>query len=671
MRNTKNAFSSLLFTLCLTAGLTLWGQSARAAQIEDSLTAASEESIVSEESTESNEPIRHETGATTESVSAGEEDLVGAATESVSDEEEDLIGASGSSSSMIWGVNPMYEGLIDPTEAKQHQEEVLSSEDEALVRATDGETYTSVAAAGEALRKVMLTRSTEPTNLNVQVSTDAAGTKSLGTFAVKVISAALSMPSSGNDTISKSGDYLRYIYATYSSGWTYSGSQLRKGVIKGTFSFTFTYNDSHAEDAAVQDEINRIMTRLKVSSMSSQDAKFKAIYEYIAKNVDYYYGDENPKIFTPYPALCGEKKEVVCQGYALLLYRMLWQAGVPNRIVTGTAGGGAHAWNIVQLGSSWYNVDSTWDAIYNGGRYKYCLLNAANFSDHVRDSKYSASSFTSQYPVSSTNYPRLTLSTSKVALNKSRQSESVSVNCFLPASTSDHVAWSCSAGTIASIASSSSDTGNTITAKQDGNITVTAKGGGETKVINVAVTGMGSASQSTTGFNDVPEGKWYTNPVKWAVARKITSGTAPGYFSPNADCTRGQIVTFLWKANGSPTPKTWATFSDVSAKKYYYTAVSWAVEKKITSGIGNNQFGPNNKCTREQAMTFLWKAAGQPVSNASVSFTDVSSKKYYYPAVRWAVDQGITKGLSDTQFGVGKVCSRAQIVTFLYNTYAK
>ena len=170
-------------------------------------------------------------------------------------------------------------------------------------------------------------------------------------------------------------------------------------------------------------------------------------------------------------------------------------------------------------------------------------------------------------------------------------------------------------------------------------------------------------------FVDVAAGSYYYTPVLWAVEQGITNGLDATHFAPDATCTRAQVVTFLWRAKGCPEPKMiYNPFSDVSSSDYYYTAVLWAVENGITTGTGGNTFAPNEGCTRKQVATFLWRAQGSPASGGSNSFTDVASGAYYYDAVLWAVENGITSGLDATHFGPNAACSRGQIVTFLYRT---
>ena len=168
-------------------------------------------------------------------------------------------------------------------------------------------------------------------------------------------------------------------------------------------------------------------------------------------------------------------------------------------------------------------------------------------------------------------------------------------------------------------------------------------------------------------FSDVSKNDYFHDAVEWAVDKGITSGTGGTTFSPNASCTRGQMVTFLWRAAGSPAPKSAETpFTDVNKGDYFYDAVLWAVEQGITSGTSATTFSPNATVTRGQTVTFLWRANASPVVNYAMDFTDVAADAYYAEAVRWAVSEGVTAGTGDKAFSPDADCTRAQIVTFMY-----
>ena len=175
-------------------------------------------------------------------------------------------------------------------------------------------------------------------------------------------------------------------------------------------------------------------------------------------------------------------------------------------------------------------------------------------------------------------------------------------------------------------------------------------------------------------FTDVADPlQYYYPPVYWAVEKGVTTGTSAAKFSPNAPCTRAQVVTFLWRAAGKPAPASKENpFKDVPADQYYTDAVLWAVEKGITTGTGPSTFRPEAPCTRGQIVTFLWRYQGSPDPLfPKTTFTDVADTEFYAGAVAWAVENGVTTGKSATAFAPGDVCTRAQIVTFLFRATAE
>ena len=172
-------------------------------------------------------------------------------------------------------------------------------------------------------------------------------------------------------------------------------------------------------------------------------------------------------------------------------------------------------------------------------------------------------------------------------------------------------------------------------------------------------------------FTDVPVGSFYYEPVMWAVENGITNGTTSTTFGPNDQCMRAHVVTFLWRAMGSPEPKLMVNpFVDVKSTDFYYKPVIWALENGITSGLDATHFGPTAYCNRAQVVTFLYRTMGNPDVGASTNpFTDVAAGSFYEKPVLWAVENGVTAGLSATSFGPNAICNRAQIVTFLYRAF--
>lgn len=181
----------------------------------------------------------------------------------------------------------------------------------------------------------------------------------------------------------------------------------------------------------------------------------------------------------------------------------------------------------------------------------------------------------------------------------------------------------------------------------------------------------GSRSVEAKIFDDVIPGTFYYDAVMWAVKNNITKGTGASTFSPGDGCTRFQIVTFLWRACGCPTAATAASFSDVSSSDSFCEAVRWAVERGITKGTGGSSFSPYATCTRAQIVTFLYRAAGSPTVSSGIRFFDVAPNAFCRDAVAWATERGITKGTSDTTFSPDAACTRAEVVTLLYRTLNK
>ena len=168
-------------------------------------------------------------------------------------------------------------------------------------------------------------------------------------------------------------------------------------------------------------------------------------------------------------------------------------------------------------------------------------------------------------------------------------------------------------------------------------------------------------------FPDVPRDAYYYEAVDWAAENGITGGVGGGLFAPDQPCTRAQAVTFLWRAAGSPAPETGAMpFTDVPAGSYYYDAVLWAAENGITGGTGDAAFSPDAVCSRAQIVAFLWRSEKSPAAGTANPFADVKADAYYAAAVQWAVETGVTQGTGDTAFSPDTDCTRAQIVTFLW-----
>ena len=200
-------------------------------------------------------------------------------------------------------------------------------------------------------------------------------------------------------------------------------------------------------------------------------------------------------------------------------------------------------------------------------------------------------------------------------------------------------------------------------------LTRTAEGSYTFRMPASAVHVRAEFTKRAADFSDVASSSYYAEAVAWAVEQGITTGKTADQFAPNEACTRAQMVTFLWRAAGMPERAAEdLPFTDVAPTAYYAKAVAWAVEQGITQGVTAASFRPDDTVTRAQTVTFLWRAAGMPESTADLPFADVAAERYYAKAVAWAVEQGITTGKTADRFAPNEACTRAQIVTFLWRS---
>lgn len=256
----------------------------------------------------------------------------------------------------------------------------------------------------------------------------------------------------------------------------------------------------------------------------------------------------------------------------------------------------------------------------------------------------------------------LTLTPKKVDLEvgKSYQLSAVKE----PANAEGSLTWTSSKPAVAAV-----DQSGKVTAKGEGTATITVTCGTKSAACTVTVSKPLIPEVPGTTFTDVPAGAYYEEAVGWAVEKGITKGTSDSTFTPDGVCTRAQAVTFLWRAAGSPAAKAGSLpFADVKAGSYYDDAVRWAVENGVTVGTSATTFSPNATCSRAQIVTFLWRAQKSPAAGSANPFDDVAGSAYYADAVQWAVQKDITKGTGATAFSPDANCIRAQIVTFLYRS---
>lgn len=256
----------------------------------------------------------------------------------------------------------------------------------------------------------------------------------------------------------------------------------------------------------------------------------------------------------------------------------------------------------------------------------------------------------------------LTLTPKKVDLEVGKTCQLSAVK--EPANAEGSLTWTSSKPAVATV-----DKSGKVTAKGEGTATITVTCGTKSAACTVTVSKPLVPEVPGTSFTDVPAGAYYEEAVGWAVEKGITKGTSDSTFTPDGVCTRAQAVTFLWRAAGSPAAKAGSLpFADVKAGSYYDDAVRWAVENGVTVGTSATTFSPNATCSRAQIVTFLWRAQKSPAAGSANPFDDVAGSAYYADAVQWAVQKDITKGTGATAFSPDANCIRAQIVTFLYRS---
>lgn len=256
----------------------------------------------------------------------------------------------------------------------------------------------------------------------------------------------------------------------------------------------------------------------------------------------------------------------------------------------------------------------------------------------------------------------LTLTPKKVDLEVGKTCQLSAVK--EPANAEGSLTWTSSKPAVAAV-----DQSGKVTAKGEGTATITVTCGTKSAACTVTVSKPLVPEVPGTSFTDVPAGAYYEEAVGWAVEKGITKGTSDSTFTPDGVCTRAQAVTFLWRAAGSPAAKAGSLpFADVKAGSYYDDAVRWAVENGVTVGTSATTFSPNATCSRAQIVTFLWRAQKSPAAGSANPFDDVANNAYYADAVQWAVQKDITKGTGATAFSPDANCIRAQIVTFLYRS---
>ncbi len=366
---------------------------------------------------------------------------------------------------------------------------------------------------------------------------------------------------------------------------------------------------------------------------------------------DHLYDSSYDLKYTAYAALVNGK--AVCQGYACLFYRMMLEAGIDVRIITGNGGGGTdsnHGWNIVRLKGLYYNMDTTWDAGFSPEYYEFFLRCTDNFEWHTRDSKYDTPEFHASYPMASSDYVVVPSDISTVTPTPTST----------PTPTPTVTATPTPTNTVTPTPTTTPTPKPTVTATPT--TTPTPKPTVTPKPTSTPTTGK--------QFDDVRDPKHpYYNAIYWAVDHGITKGySGTNLFGIDDSCTRSQAMMFIWRMAGKPEPnmRKKNPFSDITPSHAHYKAVIWAYQNGIAKGFSNGTYGVNQACSRGQIMTFIWRYANQPKPKSSVNPFKDNITPAFRTAILWGNEMGITRGYSDGTFRDSAPCTRGQIVTFLY-----
>ncbi len=468
------------------------------------------------------------------------------------------------------------------------------------------------------------------------------------------------------------GDYL--LWTLSSIGFTAAGAQDNYDH----FFFVMEYHMTKSQGSEAKKKADSILTSLKLDGKKDYD-KIKAIYGYITKNVTYDYTaiDTAGTAHSMYGALC--KKEAVCQGIALAIYYMMLKAGIDCRLISGDLAGQRHGWNLVKLDGKYYYVDATNDL--GAKNYSYFLKCGDSMFRHDPDKAFKTDSFKKKYPLATQNYgakPSSTPTPTEIPLPTSKSITYImQEKGTLTLVSGDSVYFAIPSNVPVNSRKWISTNPKVFAAEGVGN----AKMAGHTKLTVIlydwsTVDANGNYAETrfsvdiTVLYRDVTKSSdfWYT-PTNYLTA----AGVVKGYddqtlFKPANDCTRAQMLTFMWRLAGSPNPKSkTCRFTDVKEGEYYYKPVLWAVENGITTGYDDGTFRPKTVCTRAQTVTFLWRMAGKPSPKSSTNnFNDVKTTDYFYKATLWASEKKILAGYDDGTFRPQGLCLRRQMVTFLY-----
>lgn len=437
------------------------------------------------------------------------------------------------------------------------------------------------------------------------------------------------------------GDYLKWQYA----GWeaTQSGN-VEGNTYYMTIKYTMTWYTTEKQEAVLDAKVKKILQSLKLDGKSDYE-KISAIYSYVCSHVTYdseHDADDLYKLkYTAYAAAINGT--CVCQGYSVLLYRLLLEENIDCRFISGTGNGENHSWNIVKLGGKYYNLDATWDA----GNEKpiYFLKCNENFTGHVRDSEYKTNAFYRNYPMGDEDYAE----TQKTHTHTYERPEFEWSSDLL----------SCIARFFCTLGDDIQQEACTVTVNENGTRTASCTFDGKTYIDQI----ISDTRRVEDIFTDVPATSWYRDFVQYVYDHALMSGVSETQFQPDGTLTRAQVAQILYNQAENPEVEESDRFTDVKKNAWYYRAVTWAAEQSIVSGYTDGTFRPNRAITRQEFAVMLYSCAGKPEVSGSVreAFADGGTvAAWANDAVLWAYQNGI---LSGERSGENKVVRPADNAT--------
>lgn len=472
-------------------------------------------------------------------------------------------------------INPLYQDVIDVDDLNDPYDSNISSYNVS-------EYYSSINEASAYMCSQMTQRSeTIEIGFQKEITEEESDQEKLKSMVIDTgnIIANNAFDHTGN---SIEGDYLLWQYAGWKCNISY---YTQEKICYITYTYTMTYYTTADQESELDTMLESVMNQLDLDDKTNYE-KIKCIYDYICNNITYDYenleDNDYTLKYTAYAALIN--KTAVCQGYAVLFYRMSLEAGIDARFIAGTGNNSPHGWNIVQMEESYYNLDSTWDA--GKTTYEYFMRCNDNFPDHTRNNDYDNDEFNNLYPMGNTDY-------------QPSPDNPLPENPFTDINENDYyydaVLWAYQNGIVNGIDDTHFGPSNPCTRAQSAAFLWRSNNEPE-------------PSTSENPFEDIVPSDYFYKAVLWAYENGITSGKDETHFQPNATVTRKEFVTFLWRSVGKPEPvMTENPFLDVPNDQYYTKAVLWAYENNITTGTDATHFQPDNPCIRAQIVSFLYR----------------------------------------------------------------